>query len=356
MLRTLDLFSGIGGFSLALKPITKTVGYCDIEASCREVIASRIRDGQLENAPIFKDVCEIDKKTLRHLRPDIITAGFPCTDISIANVQGQGLLGPRSKLFFEIIRIIDAASPNIKAVFLENSHAIVKRGLDEVTHEFTKRGFKLAWCITNASDVGAPHRRKRWYAVAYKERYISMLTPIRDQIEYNWKKEPVKRMIRKPLLKEQKDELIQRCRMLGNSIVPQCAAHAWNTLVSSIKVSRTQGHVKTQRLTLERNLKLVITDGHETFTRKLWATPCHCIWHIYSRITSSRAKTVLTVQLFYEQKTRVNGIKTEEYKRWMVNPNFIEYMMGYPLDWTRGAAPLTISNVCLPQGATTHHH
>lgn len=338
--RTLDLFSGIGGFSWAMKPICQTVAYCDIEPASRNVIQDKIDRNMLEDAPIYSDVCQIKKRTLRALKPTMITAGFPCTDISIANIQGEGLHGPRSKLFFEIIRIIDECPSPIKVVFLENSHAIVKRGFEDVQEAFHARGFELAWCIIHASDAGALHRRKRWYCIAYRPSIAPRLQLLPEtSLTYPWNTEPCTRVIRKPKNKQLKEHCIMRCRMLGNSIVPQCAAHAWNTLVQAIQVSVSQRQAVQNPIPVIplacRKLQLVITDGEKTFRRAAWATPCYSIWHIYSHITSSRAKTVLTVQVFFEQRTRINtGDKKEQFRKYLINPRFVEYLMGYPLDWT----------------------
>jgi hypothetical protein len=347
-LRALDLFSGIGGFTVALKPLTTTVAYCDIEESCRVLLKKNISSGNLDDAHIFENVKDISNKAVRALRPDIITAGFPCTDISVANVQGVGITGERSGLFFEIMRLVDAANSSIKYIYLENSHAIVNRGLDIVLNALHSRGFCTSWCMINASDVGALHRRKRWYCLAYKPKHASklQLLPL-ERMQYAWTKEPCKRIVRKPSDRDTRFALVQRCKMLGNSIVPQCASYAWNCLVRDVQSrSRSSALVSNQvsivPIVKKRDLKLVVTDGTNTFKLSSWGTPCYSIWHIYSHITSARAKTVLTVQIFYEQKTLINlrcphgknKNKTEEYRKYLVNPKFIEFLMGYPLDWT----------------------
>jgi DNA (cytosine-5)-methyltransferase 1 len=96
-----DLFSGIGGISWALRDYTKTGLYCEIDPFCQQVLAERMQSGLIEKAPIH---CNI--KTL-HLnegfRPKMICGGFPCQDISCIGLQKGIVDSERSSLFFEIM-------------------------------------------------------------------------------------------------------------------------------------------------------------------------------------------------------------------------------------------------------------
>jgi hypothetical protein len=339
---TLDLFSGVGGFSMALRDVCKTVGYCDTEPTCRMSLKRNISRGLLDDAQIYEDVKSITSRETAISSPQLITAGFPCTDISIANVNGEGIRGSRSGLFFEIMRIVDE-TPSVQALFLENSHAILKRGFHSILRALRKRDFQVLYCITNASDVGALHRRKRWYCLCVKKGFADKLNQVSTTSTnsiWNNKREPCSRLVKKPKDCIKKQCIINRCRMLGNSIVPQCAAHAWNTLVNRARdtsVIKSPIQVRVECLRPVPSLNLEITDGENTFHKKHWATPCYSIWHIYSHITSARAKTVLTVQMFYEKKTIIPDCNDKRtcYRDWLCNPRFIEYLMGYPKDWTR---------------------
>ena len=161
MLNSLDLFSGIGGISLALQDYVKPVAYCEIDKYCREVLIARMKDKKLTEAPIYNDVKELQAGGLDF---DIITAGFPCQDISAAGLK-KGLEGKRSGLFFEIIRLVKEANP--PWVFLENVPAIRIRGLKEVIGAFTDLGYDCRWACISAKEVGAPHERKRWFMLAH---------------------------------------------------------------------------------------------------------------------------------------------------------------------------------------------
>ena len=160
-LKGLSLFSGNGGIDLALRDYVETIGYCEIDRYSQHLIASNIEKGYLDFAPIYPDVTR-----LRGKRGDceIIFGGFPCTDISVAGL-GKGLEGKRSGLFFEVVRLVQEVRPTF--VFLENVPAIRTRGLAKVVETFTEMGYDCRWTCLSAASVGAPHKRERWFFLAY---------------------------------------------------------------------------------------------------------------------------------------------------------------------------------------------
>lgn len=155
-LTVLDLFSGIGGFSLGLERTNgfKTIGFCEIEPYPRAVLAKH-----WPNVPCYTDV-----RTLTGIYADVICGGFPCQDISVAG-KGAGLSGERSGLWFEFHRLIKEVRP--KYAIIENVSALRSRGLDEVLRSLTEIGYDAEWHCIPASAVGAPHRRDRVWIVAY---------------------------------------------------------------------------------------------------------------------------------------------------------------------------------------------
>jgi len=159
-LRALDLFTGYGGITLALKDYVEPIAYVEIEEYAQRIIAERMADGSLPRAPIFADV-----KNIRGAIGicDIIYGGFPCQDISVAG-NGKGLEGERSGLFFEIVRLTKEIRPTF--VFLENVPAIRTRGLEQVIKAFTSMGYDCRWTCLSASSVGANHKRDRWFFLA----------------------------------------------------------------------------------------------------------------------------------------------------------------------------------------------
>lgn len=159
----LDLFSGIGGITVALAPWVRTIAYCDIERYCTGDLLSRMADGALPIGPVWDDIRTLKAEHLP-VRPDIIFGGFPCQDISVAGA-GAGLEGKRSGLFFEIARLIGDLRPTF--VFLENVAAITLRGQEQVISTLTELDYDCRSTIVSAAEVGANHLRKRWFLLGY---------------------------------------------------------------------------------------------------------------------------------------------------------------------------------------------
>ena len=162
MMHLLDLFSGIGGFSLGLERsgAFKTVAFCEIEPYCQKVLAKH-----WPQVPIYDDVRTItaDRLASDGIAVDAICGGFPCQDISCAG-KGAGLEGERSGLWFEYARIIGELRP--RYVIVENVSALLSRGLDRVLGTLASLGYNAEWHCIPASAVGAPHRRDRVWIVA----------------------------------------------------------------------------------------------------------------------------------------------------------------------------------------------
>ena len=99
-LKSLDLFSGIGGLTHAFRGVAEPVAYCDIEPNSRSALESLFNRRLLPRAPIAQEVKSLDKACLdKHstLKVDVIMGGFPCVGFSTAGV-GRGLGDKRSAL------------------------------------------------------------------------------------------------------------------------------------------------------------------------------------------------------------------------------------------------------------------
>lgn len=164
MIYGLDLFSGYGGISYALREWVWPVAYCEIEPYCQAILLSRMQNHDLVTAPIWDDVRLLHSKHLPKREIDIIYGGFPCQDISVAGT-GKGLEGKRSKLFFEIARIVKEIKPTF--IFLENVPAIRTRGAEQVCKKLASLGYDCRWTTLSAGEIGAPHERTRWFLLAY---------------------------------------------------------------------------------------------------------------------------------------------------------------------------------------------
>lgn len=166
MLNGLGLFEGIGGFSLALDPWVRTIAYCERDAHAQSVLLSRMHSGELHLAPIHDNIETVTGDEFQD-GIDLIHAGFPCQGISVAGT-GKGLEDKRSGLFVHIIRLAEKIRPAF--IFLENSPAIRTRGLYVVLRELSAIGYDARWTIVSAEEVGAPHRRERFFLLAHPDR------------------------------------------------------------------------------------------------------------------------------------------------------------------------------------------
>lgn len=159
----LDLFSGIGGFSLGLKRTGgfRTVAFCETDDYCRKVLAKHWPD-----IPIYDDVRELTGEKLRQdgIAADVITGGFPCQDISFAGT-GDGIDGERSGLWREFARIIGEVRPRYAIV--ENVAALTIRGLLDILSDLASIRFDAEWSTISACSMGATHMRRRLFLVAY---------------------------------------------------------------------------------------------------------------------------------------------------------------------------------------------
>lgn len=168
-LRELALFAGAGGGILAGKLLGwRTVCAVELDQYARDVLVARQNDGCTNPYPIWDDIRTFDGKPWQG-RVDVVSGGFPCTDISCAGKQ-KGITGPQSGLWLEMARIIGEIRP--RYVFVENSPNLVRRGLGLVLTNLAEMGYDVVWGIVGADDSGAPHKRKRiWIvAIAYQPR------------------------------------------------------------------------------------------------------------------------------------------------------------------------------------------
>jgi DNA (cytosine-5)-methyltransferase 1 len=161
--KLLDLFSGIGGFSLGLERTGgfKTVAFCEIEPFPRKVLAKH-----WPKVPIYDDVrnLNIGRLLADGIAIDAICGGFPCQDISSAGKR-EGIGGDRSGLWREYARLIGEIRPRV--VIVENVAELLNRGLGDVLGGLASLGYDAEWHCIPAASVGAPHIRDRIWIVAY---------------------------------------------------------------------------------------------------------------------------------------------------------------------------------------------
>jgi DNA (cytosine-5)-methyltransferase 1 len=158
----LDLFSGIGGFSLGLERAgMRTTAFCEINPYCRRALAKH-----WPSVPIYEDVRTLTAEHLARdgISVDLICGGFPCQDISSAGKR-VGIEGERSGLWSEYIRLIREVRP--RYVIVENVADLLHRGMGTVLGDLASSGYDAEWRCLSASFVGLPQSRPRVWIVAY---------------------------------------------------------------------------------------------------------------------------------------------------------------------------------------------
>ena len=160
----LALFAGAGGGILGGHLLGwRTVCAVELDAYARGILLARQRDGILPRFAIWDDVRTFDGKPWAgHV--DVVSGGFPCTDISSAGKR-EGIDGEASGLWREMARIIGEVRP--KCAYVENASSLIVRGLDRVLGDLSDLGFDARWGVMGAADTGLPHERQRTWIVAY---------------------------------------------------------------------------------------------------------------------------------------------------------------------------------------------
>ncbi len=171
-MKELSLFSGSGGGLLGTHHLLgwNTIGYVEYDDYCQKVIAQRIKDGLLDQAPIFGDIKTFISDGYAEGYKgmvDIITAGFPCQPFSVAGkrrgAEDERNMWPATR---DTIRIVRP-----RYALLENVPGLLATGYcTEVFGNLAEIGYDARWTVLGAKDVGAPHKRERLWIVANSTR------------------------------------------------------------------------------------------------------------------------------------------------------------------------------------------
>lgn len=246
MLKSLDLFSGIGGITHALRDVAEPVAYCDWDVSSRACLKTLMGKKLIPTAPVSEDVRSLNKAWLKSHSiqdVDIIVAGFPCVGFSPLGLR-EAFENDESSLFGEILRLTDSLKPPM--LFIENVPNVLSLGMDKVVEELSiKRGYELRYAIVSARMVGALHKRSRWFCLAVKPGFEFSLKNKCHYAPFDFScAEPARSSLRS----EPSDDV--RKAMLGNSVVPDAVRYAFLYLASRLSVSPS-------KLSLEKGYSIV---------------------------------------------------------------------------------------------------
>jgi DNA (cytosine-5)-methyltransferase 1 len=376
-LKSIDLFTGVGGITLALSGIAHPVLYCDVDPIARQCIEFNISRKLLPDAPISEDVQTLTNPP----KADIVVSGWPCIGFSNRGHRA-GFEQPGSALFYRMLDVLDKSGA--KAVFQENVPGVVKE-IDSVIHELSvKRGFQLRWECVSARDVGAPHERKRWFCLGIKKGSKLERMKFGSLYKYNqydWSgKGPNRTYLNKYPVDEatSKRATEKRWGLMGNSVTPDAVRLAFCRLFSGgacgsldknmpltfANITATTGvaaascrgmsvvHpgskiafiVDTKYPLIKKNrdvklafdpkvIKLPSTRSPQQTTEVLksvvkankWATPRHGMT-ASCRVLTFRSSKDLPTQVRYEKGTAG--------RQRVLSGKFVEWIMGYPLGFT----------------------
>jgi DNA (cytosine-5)-methyltransferase 1 len=227
--RVLDLFSGIGGFSLGLEAAgMETVAFCEFDSHAQQILKKHWPE-----VPIHDDIKKLDGNQYRGT-VDVVCGGFPCQDLSSAGKQA-GFDGDRSSLYGQMLRVISECLPRY-AVF-ENVAGLLTgdrgRWFAKFLYDLAAIGYDAEWHCIPASAVGANHRRERVWVVAYpnlcrlkgsSKKQVVRKPRLQIQLERSlerWAERsdiPAPRSLRKA---NGVSRGLDRITRLGNAVVPQ---------------------------------------------------------------------------------------------------------------------------------------
>ena len=173
-MKVLDLFSGIGGFSLGLERAgMKTVAFCENDRWCQAVLKKHWPDTTIHNdvkKMKYKDgklACfGSNGSTLHTVDIDLICGGFPCQDISVGGLQKGIIDGDRSSIWKHYWRLIREIRP--KYAIIENVERLRKNGLGIVLNDLSEIGYNAEWHCITARAIGLPHQRDRVWIIAHR--------------------------------------------------------------------------------------------------------------------------------------------------------------------------------------------
>ena len=373
-LSSLDLFSGIGGLTHALRGLgIVPIGYVERDPRAQEVLKARMASGDLPEAPLYDDVRDLDGRQFLG-RVHIMMGGTPCQGFSHAG-NGQGLDHSQSKLFEEFARLAMEIRP--RCLFLENVGAVRFRGMSVMLKKLRALGYQLHWITLSACAAGSPQQRRRWYCLGVLEGTDECTTLHSDGTwtPHDWSREPVPRMA--PVSEP------GRSILLGNSVVPDAVRAAFLLLWTGLSESYPSITQKT-RWTMTRPAhrrpcskmpacgtlmdaeiekcevpqgivtrpapsskiildpacvekigKRCVLQKHERLEEEKilygWATPRHSKTSV-SQVLTRRTAQDLPTQLRFEKMT------PHASRGQFPNPEWVEHLMGFPRGWTRAAA------------------
>lgn len=429
-----DLYSGIGGFTLGLRHFVQTVAYCELNTTCRGIIKQKVEQGALPEGYLFGDIHELRGEQLKKLSPtgkiDIIFGGIPCKPADAECRSGRGeRQNMKTKkpveLFSEFMRVCREADTEF--IMIENVATLSNKNMKEFfvegMREILGSGYVFRWTVMSANNVGAPQPRKRWFCLGRRIRGVKGIQFIEQRDRYNVVNRAINMDLRdnsiwclnvpgwefakglddtvedeldfiygnekvkivpaymyepincKRLTRISEDTRI-RTQILGNASVPLQVQRAFEMLsevpLDDLKDAVVEGNFDfdiTEAIKSKWNLKkhnyverwwfinLVNYYREYTIDPSYWTHPSGSINKVSSGLVTGPLKKRLIPTLYSRSPTCARELTVRcsrdigTFLRWefgtkaeergsgefcmTVSPNFVEYLMGYPKDWSK---------------------
>ena len=370
MLKSIDLFTGIGGMTLGLHGLAEPLLYCDIAQESRDVITRQISRGKLPPAPIANDVCQVDLSNIPGVQ--LISAGFPCVGFSVMGMK-KAFDNAESGLFREVLRIRDSSRTPVPLIFLENVSNVLRIGMKEIVEELSvKRGYELRYIVVSAESMGAPHVRSRWFCLAVQPGFVFDFRASEYE-EYPWTPE-----VARTIARTSRSTSVARSGLLGNSVVPDSVRYAFLYLASRFEAPST---LSVSEFSLEGTRTDVYTHPRKDVpkcglvvagTRCIIARPCPAAYRralvpgpvidpgtfesnkppsplmktplvrkVREMLRWSTPRHSLTGPCNYLTERSIRDLPTQvrfevdtQDRQSPVSAEFIEFLMGFPIGWT----------------------
>jgi DNA (cytosine-5)-methyltransferase 1 len=367
-IKLLDGCSGIGGNSYAFHSFAETRLYSELKQDVIPILRTVMRKGYIDQSPVVGDILKISKEdidTYFEGEIDMLAAGYPCQGNSAMGF-GLGLDDSRSGLIKGIFDKVRVWKP--KFVFLENVPEVLRNGSARyVADNFAELGYVFAWGVVGAEHVGFRHGRLRWFCLAILPEHLELLRKCVETSEAR----VLERQLTEPVRMVPQRE-VERLGALGNSVVPQSVklaferlghillepptgtafpyycnnlvAFQWAYFSGESRLYLDAPSFEETRFRMEDAQPLVLIPGayacpvppssqctygflSEPHTFYSWNTPRHGNPWACNYLTK-RSICDIGTQIRFEKDT------PDEIRGGFTAPQFLEYLMGYPLDYT----------------------
>lgn len=315
-LTSIDMFSGFGGMSHALRGFVSPLAYCEDDPVCRATLDARIAAGDLEDATVLSDFRDTQAVTsaVAGTQVDLITVGAKCSSPA---------------LIAETLNFVKMVRPPM--VFLENSRIILTTndGKDyrSILRTFSRLGYRVTWCVLSGEHVGAWHHRQTWFALAYRQNTLhgkSIRSSIRFT-KFRWSKmtRPNRTLGQGQKICNRETDVLhdnkRRLNLLSDAVVPDCTRLGFMYLF-------TGGIVTNTRQRMLRHMQFA-PQQETANTRGRVSIPAFGISSRLGTISAHEAGPLL----FRPPRIRC---RTMPHFHSKMDARFVEFIMGFPKNWT----------------------